>query len=199
MLAQFFSNVTPSEKLRKGWQAYYREVDAEYKQFLAGDSIMKERLKEIVRGSSNLKSSDEDLKEISDLRIRIAENERIKNAGINLPESNSLQMSGFGNSLNSAPSIPIIHIKIRKPSETEPELIESLLAESGFDVKEIEEVERGLISSRNNVIRYFLRSDFESVAEINQLLADMRIETTIQYVPRLASKNEPGTIELWLK
>jgi len=39
MLAQFFSKVTPSEKLRKGWELYYEAVDAEYKELLFKDSI----------------------------------------------------------------------------------------------------------------------------------------------------------------
>ncbi|WP_186756860.1 hypothetical protein [Echinicola salinicaeni] len=35
LLAQYFSHITPSEKLREGWESYYEAVDKEYKDLMA--------------------------------------------------------------------------------------------------------------------------------------------------------------------
>lgn len=51
-LAQFFANVTPSEKLKKGWTDYYKEVDKEYQSFIApvlkNDSLVKKEYDSIL-------------------------------------------------------------------------------------------------------------------------------------------------------
>ena len=44
LLAQYFSNVLPSEKLRKCWQNYYWVVNLEYKEMVKKDSILGSKL-----------------------------------------------------------------------------------------------------------------------------------------------------------
>ena len=201
MLAQFFSNVTPSEKLKKGWKDYYLGVDAEYRQFLEKDSIARERLKELIRNSDMLQSSSDHHFERSDLEIRIAENEMIKRASIIIPDnvSNALTAS---NSMMTSPTFqppPTISIKSAASSASEAEHIKALLVEFGFEVSAIDKIEQGRFALKDNEIRYFWDSDFARVVEIKRLLSKHDIAISIQYLPRLASAREQGAIELWMK
>ena len=201
MPAQFFSNVTPSEKLKKGWKDYYREVDAEYRQFLEKDSIIKERLKELIRNGNMLQSSSDHHFERSDLEIRIAENEMIKRASIIIPDNVS-NASTASNSMMTSPTFqppPTISIKSAASSASEAEHIKALLVESGFEVSAIDKTEQGRFALKDNEIRYFWDSDFASVVEIKRLLSKHDIAISIQYLPRLASAREQGAIELWMK
>jgi hypothetical protein len=89
MLAQFFANVTPSEKLKTGWTKYYQEVDKEYQLFIApilkNDSIIRKEYNTIL---SNLDSSSEVQKEqLSVLKMQIDENKRLINPDIILPSN----------------------------------------------------------------------------------------------------------------
>lgn len=45
LLAQYFSSVLPSDKLRKCWENYYWVVNAEYKEMVKKDSILESKLK----------------------------------------------------------------------------------------------------------------------------------------------------------
>jgi len=45
LLAQYFSNVLPSEKLRKCWANYYWVVNGEYKEMMKRDSVLNSKLK----------------------------------------------------------------------------------------------------------------------------------------------------------
>lgn len=62
MLAQFFANVTPSKKLRKGWQNYFEIVDREYQEYIKpfekNDSILQVKYLDIISKSPNVSSSD---------------------------------------------------------------------------------------------------------------------------------------------
>lgn len=53
MLAQFFSNVTPSKTLKDGWKSYYKQVDSEYQKsiviVLIQDSIAKAKALKLAR------------------------------------------------------------------------------------------------------------------------------------------------------
>jgi len=87
MLAQFFANVTPSEKLKKGWSDYYKEVDKEYQEFVAPvlvrDSIIKKEYNELLlkRDTSNMLQT----KKLEVLKMELENNQRIINPDIVLP------------------------------------------------------------------------------------------------------------------
>jgi hypothetical protein len=85
MLAQFFANVTPSEKLKDGWQKYYGEVDEEYNQFIKEAITEKNRLAELnKKDSTRLNKSEKN--EIKNLEFKVQENESIINAPLLIPE-----------------------------------------------------------------------------------------------------------------
>ena len=85
MLAQFFANVTPSEKLKDGWQKYYGEVDEEYNQFIKEAVTEKNRLAELnKKDSTSLKKSEKI--EIKNLESKVQEKENIINAPLLIPD-----------------------------------------------------------------------------------------------------------------
>ena len=87
MLAQFFANVTPSEKLRKGWADYYREVDKEYQLFIApvlkNDSLVKKEYDSIIlhKDTTNVVQKAR----LMLLKTKMEDNERLINPDIILP------------------------------------------------------------------------------------------------------------------
>ena len=44
LVAQYFSYVIPSEKLRKPWERYYKLLDMQYKEILSKDSLLLKRI-----------------------------------------------------------------------------------------------------------------------------------------------------------
>jgi hypothetical protein len=61
MLAQFFANVTPSEKLKKGWEDYFEIVEIDYKAYQKQKDSLKV-LKKNAKDSMEIKIIDENLK-----------------------------------------------------------------------------------------------------------------------------------------
>jgi hypothetical protein len=64
MLAQFFSNVTPSKQLRKGWCDYYEIVDKEYQEMIARINKENERIEDEIKKDSSSTTKDSLMKEI---------------------------------------------------------------------------------------------------------------------------------------
>lgn len=91
MLAQFFAHVTPSEKLKKGWLSYYKEVDIEYQKLIApilkSDAIAKDKYY-ALKSNQELLTSEEKT-ELVHLRKQIEDNEKIINPDIILPSKNN--------------------------------------------------------------------------------------------------------------
>lgn len=90
MLAQFFSNVTPSEKLKAGWTNYFNQVDKEYKVYiepiLKNDSIIR---KEYYSFAGKKTLTQEEIKKKQVLEVQIEENNRLINPAIILPSQTS--------------------------------------------------------------------------------------------------------------
>lgn len=86
MLAQFFSNVTPSEKLKAGWTNYFNQVDKEYKDYiepiLKNDSIIR---KEYYSYAGKKTLTQEEIEKKQILELQIEENKRLINPAIILP------------------------------------------------------------------------------------------------------------------
>jgi hypothetical protein len=93
MLAQFFANVTPSDKLKKGWYKYYQEVDKEYQIMIApvlkNDSILKSEYNNLLENSSD--SSSNKNEQLSLLETKIEENERLIHPDIILPSKSVIK------------------------------------------------------------------------------------------------------------
>ena len=181
MLAQFFSKVTPSEKLRQGWEKYYLEVNAEYRKFLRDDSIARDKLKRL-KTTENLSPVEKEEKE--KLEIQVNETRRIINQPIILPDK---------------AVVPVVYIHIgREEIRDQARELTAKIVELGYKAPGIELIE----SARNlkqNEIRYFRQSD-EAVARILQeVLADSQMEAKVNPVFRLSSQAREGTIEILLK
>ncbi|RKR84127.1 hypothetical protein BDD43_4354 [Mucilaginibacter gracilis] len=52
LLAQYFANVTASDKLKQGWKDYYKLVDKEYNEYVLKDSLAKIALSKIQKNDS---------------------------------------------------------------------------------------------------------------------------------------------------
>lgn len=184
MLAQFFSKVTPSEKLREGWELYYKEVDSEYKEFLKKDTLAQERLKKLSDKDSTMLSTSQKM-EKEQLEIQVKETQRIMNQPIILP--------------NSTTTIPTVFIQIG--SETQRNSAKQLVTkinEIGYKTPGIELVESARKMATNE-IRYFRESDENAAIVLQTMLKSQYIEATLKPLFAYSNKTKDGTIELWLK
>jgi hypothetical protein len=182
MLAQFFSKVTPSEKLREGWEKYYVEVDAEYKIFLLKDSIAQSKLKELMdKDTSLLSKSQKNEKE--QLEIQVKETQRLINQPLILPNRTVT---------------PVVYIQIG--SEEQRDMAKQLIGkiiELGYKAPGIELVETARKMAANE-IRYFRETDEASAVVLQNMLKDQHIEVRLRPIFSFGSKTKEGTIELWL-
>jgi predicted phosphatase len=86
MLAQFFAYVTPSTKLRDGWQEYFKEVDQEYDRFILEKNVENNRLTQLQK-IDIAKLSNAQKKEIQALEVKVQEKENIINAPLVVPQT----------------------------------------------------------------------------------------------------------------
>lgn len=185
MLAQFFSKVIPSEKLKKGWVEYYKEVDSEYRIFMQKDSLVKYRLGELTSKDSNHLSQNEK-KELFRLQLKSEEFDKIKLA----------PTIAVGNALYSTQTI---YVQCVSTNRERAEQIKSALSQMGFKLPSIEYMNREQYKLKDNEIRYFRESDYSGVEQVKNTLKNINIEAQVKYIPNLSSKTQAGTIELWLK
>lgn len=184
MLAQYFSMVTPSEKLREGWEAYYKVVDKEYREFIKQDSMAQIRLAELQQDTLGMKNvlAERELELISG---QLLENQRIKNQPIVLPDKQSVQ--------------PILYIQIGDNSNrSKANALRSKISGIGIQAPGIELVE----SAKNlasNEIRYYWENDAIFANSLQILLDGEGIQSNIKFIPTYKSKTKEGTLELWLK
>jgi hypothetical protein len=183
MLAQFFSKVTPSEKLREGWGKYYQEVDDEYKDFLRKDSLAQAKLKALMDKDTSLLSESQK-KEKEHLENQVKETQRIINQPLVLPNSSV---------------IPVVYIQIGSEEQrsTAKQIVERII-EVGYKAPGIELVEsaRKMVS---NEIRYFRESDEPFAKVLQNMLKSQNIEVALKPIFGYSNKTKEGTIELWLK
>ena len=184
MLAQYFSKVTPSEKLREGWEAYYKEVEKEYRDFLKQDSLAKIRLSELSSDPSAIQNTFKEM-EVAILSEQILENQRIFNQPLVLPDNRTIQ--------------PIVYIQFGNNSDR-PKInaLRSKITSQGLQAPGVEFVE----SAKNlttNEIRYFWDSDIIYANSLKILLKEEDLDAVIKHVPTYKNKTKEGTLEIWLK
>lgn len=186
MLAQFFSNVTPSEKLKNGWMSYYKEVNNEYISFLIKDSIQRRELEQLKNIDSNRLTPPQKLK-IVKFENAIVQNDKIKDAPIVIPNSKTTSLN----------SVFIQSVSLSKESS---EKIKLLIQTNGFNVPGIQYMDKLKFGNLlQNEIRYYRNDDLPSVDQLQSVLNEQNIDTKIKFIPNLSSKVQLGTIELWLK
>jgi hypothetical protein len=183
MLAQFFSKVTPSEKLRKGWQEYYKEVDAEYISFLRKDSIAQAKLKALMDKDTE-KLTESQKKEKEQLENQVQETKRMINQPLVLPNSSV---------------IPVVYVQIGSEEQRNfaKQITEQIIA-VGYKAPGIELVESAR-KMASNEIRYFRESDENYAKVLQNMLKNQNIEVIVKPTLGYSNKTKEGTIELWLK
>jgi len=85
LLAQYFSMVTPSDKLRKCWEDYYRVVNSEYQATMKEDSLLNIRMKKFMTMKA---LNPEEQVEAAELAKRKEYTEHELNAGLTVPQNN---------------------------------------------------------------------------------------------------------------
>lgn len=184
MLAQYFSKVTPSEKLREGWEAYYNEVEKEYRKFLENDSLAKIKLAELSKDTTDIKDTFQ-VMELALLREQILENQRVINQPLVLPDNKTIQ--------------PLVYIQIGNNSDRpSANALRSKISTLGIQAPGVEFVESAKNLSTNE-IRYFWDSDVIYANSLKNMLEEDGIETVIKHIPTFKNRTKEGTLEIWLK
>jgi hypothetical protein len=151
MLAQFFANVTPSDKLKCGWEGYFKEVNKEYLVFMREINTQKNRLAKLKKKDSTQQTIAEK-NEIQFLESKVQEKENIINTPTVLPET----------SLNNNSNIK----KIRLLKFIKSDVIESDQAkkfeDQGFSYllnKDVNNAIDSFVKSENNYNGYHMVYD----------------------------------------
>jgi hypothetical protein len=184
MLAQFFSKVTPSDKLREGWELYFEEVDAEYKDFLKKDTLAQAKLKSLMDKDTSLLSTSQKV-EKERLEIQVKETQRIMNQPLILPDNSAVT--------------PVVFIQIGSESQrNSAKQLVVKINEIGYRTPGIELVESARKMATNE-IRFFRESDENAARVLQNMLKGQNIEALLKPIFAYGNKTKVGTIELWLK
>lgn len=170
--AQYFSTVTRSDELRKGWTAYYGVVEQEYEEARAE----KEKLE--------AKAAKQDLgaQEREHLNIRIAELERALS-----PSSSAAQIA----------ITPRVYFQIREEEQRPAaKAVAEVLSENAIIVPGIQRLSSGPSGTE---LRYFRAKEKDEAEAIGSLLRDLDVEVVVRYVPgyELSTAIRPRHYELW--
>ena len=181
MLAQYFSYVIPSEKLREGWKQYYKEVNDEYTAILRQDSIAKSELEKLKADS--LKLSGAEKQKVIKLQQQVDNNQRMLRQPLIISNSTV---------------IPTVYIQFSAEEQrANAKNIEDKIASMGFNAPGVELV--STVKLTTNEIRYFRDADISSANTLKSLLKEQHIDVVIKFMPGLSNKTKEGTLELWLK
>ncbi|PIB29435.1 hypothetical protein BFP78_15425 [Gaetbulibacter sp. 5U11] len=183
LLAQFYSNVSPSEKLRGGWVKYLEVVEEDYRIFKKEDSIIKAELFRLNK-EDTLNSAQEEEKQ--QLEIKNANIERIKAEPLKLNINNS----------NNKKNKIYLHIY----NENQREEIKKIMNDLnllGLNALGVELIKNREVNNKNE-IRYYFQEDIDLVNLIkSEIERNSNKKIDIKYIPSLQSKTSQGTIELW--
>ena len=88
MLAQFFANVTPSEKLKCGWKNYYKEVNSEYEKFM-NDAILQKKILDSIEKIDTLTLTPIQKAYIKKQELKVKKIDSLESEPIIVPELTS--------------------------------------------------------------------------------------------------------------
>ena len=177
MLAQFFSTVTPSNKLKDGWKEYYIEVNKDYTKFIVSDSLLRLKYSSMPKDTSKMNPMQK--AKFMEAVEKIKQNDSIIKAPIIIPERI------FSNNTN----VPTIYIHFSNRSKIDMvNKFQKLFDNINWKAPGIEYKEIGC----DNSIRYFNDEDRELANKANSLLGNIY---SIKKVNMTAPK---GQIELWI-
>jgi hypothetical protein len=184
MLAQFFANVTPSEKLKNGWKGYYKDINPEYLKFITSDSLDRIRFAKLNKDTTLLTSAEKTERE--NIEIKIKQNDEIVNGPLITPDNINVSASA-------------VYIEAVSISKDKAEEVRTLLNKNGFNALGIEYMNKDKYKLNNNELRYYFDADKKIGEQLQLLLKNMAVETELKFFPSLNSNVKQGTIELWLK
>ncbi|WP_203294011.1 hypothetical protein [Luteirhabdus pelagi] len=183
LLAQFYSNVSPSEKLRTGWVKYLKVVEEDYRIFKKEDSITKAELLKLKKEDTLNKSQ---IEEKQQLEIKNANIERIKAEPLMLDINNTYKKRN--------------KIYLHIYNENQRDEINKIMNDLnllGLNALGIELIENREVNNKNE-IRYYFEEDIDLVNLIkSEIERNRNKKIEIKYIPSLQSKTSQGTIELW--
>jgi hypothetical protein len=178
MLAQFFAHVTPSEKLKEGWQDYYKDINKEYLVFMKKDSILRLNYNGLIKKDTTKLNVSEKAK-LKVWSSQVEQNDLIINAPTITPD---------GNLSTTQQTIYIQYAN--KNKKTEVEDIRKQLQNNNWLAPGTEYV----AGSYNNQIKYFYDEDKSFAESVNMLLGG-NYETVFTNTKRQVPK---GQIEIWI-
>ena len=171
--AQYFSTVTRSDELRRGWAEYYRQVDAEFT----------EKEKEKATLEAKVQQEGLDAKERERLNSRIAD---LDQALSPKPAVAQLDID------------PRVYFHIRDAQQFDAaKRLAGTLSENSFGVPGIERLDKGPTTSE---LRYFRRKEKDEAEAIAALIREKgSIPISVTYVPgyELSTGIRPRHYEAW--
>lgn len=177
MLAQFFSTVTPSNKLKDGWKKYYIEVNKDYQKFIVSDSLLRLKYNNMPKDTTIMNATQKG-KFIETLE-KIKQNDSIIKAPIIIPER----------IFSSTVDVPTIYIHFSNKSKIDAiSKFQKLFDNVNWKAPGIEYKAVGC----DNSIRYFNDEDRELANKANSLLGNLY---TIKKINMVAPK---GQLEVWI-
>lgn len=176
MLAQFFATVTPSDKLKDGWQEYYEEVNKDYVIFMQNDSIVQKKYFELIKKDTSKLNTIDKIK-LDNLIQEKQQNDLIKDAPIITPTIEQKTIR---------PTIYFQYSNRNKKSDIEK--LRQTFQNNNWKVP----VAEWLKNNCNNTIRYFNNQDLGIANQANKLLENkFKVEKVIGNAP-------VGQIEIWI-
>jgi hypothetical protein len=183
MLAQYFSHVVPSARLREGWTAYYHVVDSEYRAFLRQDTLLRDSILKLARIQGDRRLTAADSLMLQNLQRTLDNNQRLIGQPLVLPK---------------AAVTPTVYIQVVRDDQRQTtEALRSRIAAAGFSAPAIEMVPGTRL--KENEIRYFRETDKEAAGSLQKLLGAQGVTAVLNYLPALGGRTREGTLELWLK
>jgi hypothetical protein len=177
MLAQFFSTVTPSEKLKEGWKEYFLEVSKDYKKFIVSDSLLRINFNKMSKDTAQMSSIQK--ANFTEAYEKIKRNDSILNAQTIFPEKTITTIS----------TIPTIYLHFSNKNKMEQVIaFRKMFDNLNWKAPGIEYKEVGC----DNSIRYFHDDDRELANKANGLLGNL-------YTLKRVNMNAPkGQLEVWI-
>lgn len=173
LLAQFFMNVTASDKLKKGWLDYYQAVDKEYLAYLK--SLEEEKTDAKKAGDT------EKVKQIE------RKQEQLKDEGRQSPIATiSPEIKG---------NVVYFHITDENLRNYSADFVNKLKAFNYNVVDKVEYVDVGL---KGNLIKYFKVSDLTLANNVQKSLDQAGLDCEVIDNTHLSGRVKDGTIEVWI-
>lgn len=192
LIAEFYSTVTPSEQLRKGWGRYLEITKEENKRFL----------EKVERDSLSRIQANEDLKKSIEKKDTLKQklySEKVKELDQRMLVNQSILHEDLIISSKTVSNSNEVYIHIFGESQrTKAAEIESALKINGFKVAGIELIRNQQVTNKYE-IRYFKDADISASSIIKNILEKRGLNASLNFMPQLRKVAKDGAIEVWLK